>query len=190
LRTYIGYLTTGADRAGYLTLAVCRQVLVRRESRSVPDDDNELIEFMLNTEAEDIQFEVQSSRHANLSAPESPVACTPRCLVGQRWSFPFVGTSSGPRLWPTPPKLATTDACCLEHPWRRAQVSRCRPRFTPAFFKQLDSLIGAERFTAKPDQERLAELETLRTYLEVRNPGAEGPALLSFLPTACIESHG
>ncbi|GFR47419.1 hypothetical protein Agub_g9136, partial [Astrephomene gubernaculifera] len=33
-------------------------------------------------------------------------------------------------------------------------------------FKQLDSVIGSERFTAAPNQERLVELETLRQYLE------------------------
>ncbi|KAG2438871.1 hypothetical protein HYH02_010669 [Chlamydomonas schloesseri] len=79
-----------------------KATLIRREARVPPSDHNELIEFMLNTEADDMEFE----------------------------------------------------------------VARCRPKFTPAFFKQLDSLVGAERFSPKPDQERLAELETLRTYLE------------------------
>ncbi|GLI61874.1 hypothetical protein VaNZ11_004384 [Volvox africanus] len=79
-----------------------RQVLTRREARNPPDDGLELIEYMLNTDAEDMEFE----------------------------------------------------------------VARCRPKLTPAFFKQLDSVIGAERFSAKPDQERLAELDTLRQYLE------------------------
>ncbi|GLC35461.1 hypothetical protein PLESTB_000204700 [Pleodorina starrii] len=79
-----------------------RQVLTRREARNPPDDHMELIEFMLNTDAEDMEFE----------------------------------------------------------------IARCRPKLTPAFFKQLDSVIGAERFAAKPDQERLAELDTLRQYLE------------------------
>ncbi|EFJ50247.1 hypothetical protein VOLCADRAFT_80381 [Volvox carteri f. nagariensis] len=79
-----------------------RQVLTRREARNPPEDPMELVEYMLNTEAEDMEFE----------------------------------------------------------------VARCRPKLTPAFFKQLDSVIGAERFAAKPDQERLAELETLRQYLE------------------------
>ncbi|KAG2483075.1 hypothetical protein HYH03_018056 [Edaphochlamys debaryana] len=81
---------------------VRRQVLLRREARNVPTDDLELIEFMLNTEAEDMEFE----------------------------------------------------------------VARCRPRFTPAFFAKLSTIIGQERFAAKPDQERLAELDTLRQYLE------------------------
>ena len=45
-------------------------------------------------------------------------------------------------------------------------MARCRPRINAAFFKQLDNLIGQERFAAKPDEERLAELETLRQYLE------------------------
>lgn len=46
------------------------------------------------------------------------------------------------------------------------EAARCRPQLTAEFFKQLDTLIGNERFAAKPDQERLAELETLRQYLE------------------------
>ncbi|KXZ41137.1 hypothetical protein GPECTOR_740g899 [Gonium pectorale] len=79
-----------------------RQVLTRREARTPPDEAVQLIEFMLNTDAEDMEYE----------------------------------------------------------------VARCRPKLTPAFFKQLDSIIGAERFAAKPDQERLAELDTLRQYLE------------------------
>ncbi|PNH11257.1 hypothetical protein TSOC_001880 [Tetrabaena socialis] len=72
-----------------------RQVLVRRELRTPPAEHVELIEFMLNTEAEDMEFE----------------------------------------------------------------VARCRPKFTPAFFKALDSIIGSERFNAKPDQEMAAANE-------------------------------
>lgn len=46
------------------------------------------------------------------------------------------------------------------------EVARCRPQLTAEFFKQLDNLVGQERFAPKPDEERLAELETLRQYLE------------------------
>ncbi|GBF91992.1 hypothetical protein Rsub_04716 [Raphidocelis subcapitata] len=66
------------------------------------------------------------------------------------------------------------------------EVARCRPKLTPEFFKALDGLIGAARFKAPPSglvsaqaaaqedaaaaeaaqEERLAELELLRTYLE------------------------
>ncbi len=46
------------------------------------------------------------------------------------------------------------------------EVARCRPLLTPEFFKELNDLVGRERFAPKPDQERLAELETLRDYLE------------------------
>jgi hypothetical protein len=46
------------------------------------------------------------------------------------------------------------------------EVARCRPQLTPEFFKQLDTLVGAERFAAKPDEDRLAELDLLRKYLE------------------------
>jgi hypothetical protein len=42
------------------------------------------------------------------------------------------------------------------------EVARCRPQLTADFFKQLDTLVGQERFSPKPDEERLAELETLR----------------------------
>ena len=51
-----------------------------------------------------------------------------------------------------------TTLCIIRYlnarPCTLAQVARCRPKFTPAFFKQLDSLVGAERFSAKPDQVR------------------------------------
>eukprot|EP00882_Tetradesmus_deserticola_P012797 GHRQ01013562.1.p1 GENE.GHRQ01013562.1~~GHRQ01013562.1.p1 ORF type:complete len:257 (+),score=93.25 GHRQ01013562.1:702-1472(+) len=46
------------------------------------------------------------------------------------------------------------------------EVARCRPQLTAEFFKQLDTLVGQERFSPKPDEDRLAELDTLRQYLE------------------------
>ncbi|KAF8061121.1 celF [Scenedesmus sp. PABB004] len=76
--------------------------LMRRESRKPPEDHHELIEYFLNTQADDMEFE----------------------------------------------------------------VARCRPALTAEFFKTLDALLGAERFAAKPDEDRLAELDTLRQYLE------------------------
>lgn len=76
-------------------------VLSRRLSRSPPDDDYDLIEFFLDTPAEDMEFE----------------------------------------------------------------AARCRPRLSRDFFAVLDKLLGAERFAPKPDEDRLAELEALRTYL-------------------------
>lgn len=79
-----------------------KKIMLRRESREPPEDNIELVEFFLNTPAEDMEWE----------------------------------------------------------------MARCRPRINAAFFKQLDNLIGQERFAAKPDEERLAELETLRQYLE------------------------
>ncbi len=79
-----------------------RAVLTRREARNPPDDHIELIEYLLNTEAEDMQFE----------------------------------------------------------------MARCRPKLTKEFFKQLDTIIGRERFAPKPDEERVAELDMLRQYLE------------------------
>lgn len=51
-------------------------------------------------------------------------------------------------------------------PYMQYEVARCRPQLTAEFFKQLDTLVGQERFAPKPDEERLAELETLRQYLE------------------------
>lgn len=99
-----------------------KQVLLRRSQRSPPDEPSELVEYFLNTNAEDMEFE----------------------------------------------------------------VARCRPKLTPEFFKALDSMIGAERFgapasglvsakqaasedseaKAAASEERLAELELLRQYLE------------------------
>jgi hypothetical protein len=32
------------------------------------------------------------------------------------------------------------------------EVARCRPQLTPEFFKQLDTLVGQERFSPKPDE--------------------------------------
>lgn len=104
-----------------------KQVLLRRSQRSPPDAHEELVEYFLNTDAEDMEFE----------------------------------------------------------------VARCRPRLTPEFFRALDGMIGAARFgtaagapggaklvsaaaAAAEDEdarrakseERLAELELLRQYLE------------------------
>ncbi|KAI8476343.1 MAG: hypothetical protein J3K34DRAFT_401973 [Monoraphidium minutum] len=99
-----------------------RQVLLRRSQRSPPDDPAELVEYFLNSDAEDMEYE----------------------------------------------------------------VARCRPKLTPEFFKALDGMIGAERFdapktglvsaaaaaredadaAAAKSEERLAELELLRRYLE------------------------
>ncbi|KFM29050.1 hypothetical protein F751_6569 [Auxenochlorella protothecoides] len=42
------------------------------------------------------------------------------------------------------------------------EAARCAPLLTPAFFLQLDRIIGAERFAAKPDATRLKQLEQLR----------------------------
>lgn len=78
-----------------------QKVIARRESRTVPTSASALVEYYLNTLAEDMEFE----------------------------------------------------------------VARTRPLLTPEFFKHLDGLVGQERFAMKPDQERLAELETLREYL-------------------------
>jgi hypothetical protein len=46
------------------------------------------------------------------------------------------------------------------------EVARCRPRLTPDFFATLDRLVGIERLSPQPDEDRLAELETLRDYLK------------------------
>lgn len=81
---------------------VRRAVLTRREARAPPTPHDELVEFLLNTEAEDMEY----------------------------------------------------------------TVARCRPLLDAEFFRQLDTLLGRERFAAKPDQERIAELDTLRQYLE------------------------
>ncbi|PSC72568.1 hypothetical protein C2E20_4310 [Micractinium conductrix] len=45
------------------------------------------------------------------------------------------------------------------------EVARCRPRLTPDFFAHLDKRVGLERFSPIPDEDKLAELETLRDYL-------------------------
>lgn len=79
-----------------------RQVIARRASRTPPNDHIGLIEYLLNSTAEDMEYE----------------------------------------------------------------VARCRPQLSVEFFRTLDSIIGQERFGAKPDEEKLAELETLRQYLQ------------------------
>lgn len=79
-----------------------KAVVTRREARAPPNDHYQLVEFLLTTDAEDMEYE----------------------------------------------------------------VARCRPRLTVEFFRQLDGLVGRERFAIKPDQDRIAELETLRQYLE------------------------
>jgi hypothetical protein len=53
------------------------------------------------------------------------------------------------------------------------EVARCRPLCTADFFRDLDAMLGEARFgnagnaiDGEPDEDRVAELETLRTYLE------------------------
>ena len=79
-----------------------KAVVTRREARAPPNDHYQLVEFLLNTEAEDMEYE----------------------------------------------------------------VARCRPRLSADFFRELNGALGRERFALKPDQDRIAELETLRQYLE------------------------
>lgn len=94
------------DQEAQATIATFMQaqkeeVDARRESRVVPEDPHDLIEFFLTTEGPDMEFE----------------------------------------------------------------VARCRPQLTKDFFSTLDKLVGIERFSPAPDEDRLAELETLRDYL-------------------------
>ncbi|PRW56710.1 hypothetical protein C2E21_4432 [Chlorella sorokiniana] len=53
-----------------------------------------------------------------------------------------------------------------EAPEMEFEVARCRPMLGDDFFAYLDRRIGLERFANVPDEERLAELETLRDYLK------------------------
>eukprot|EP00197_Chlamydomonas_leiostraca_P003004 CAMPEP_0202865636 /NCGR_PEP_ID=MMETSP1391-20130828/6269_1 /ASSEMBLY_ACC=CAM_ASM_000867 /TAXON_ID=1034604 /ORGANISM="Chlamydomonas leiostraca, Strain SAG 11-49" /LENGTH=331 /DNA_ID=CAMNT_0049545499 /DNA_START=9 /DNA_END=1004 /DNA_ORIENTATION=- len=78
-----------------------KEALLRRETRRAPETDEELVEYFLNTLAEDMEYE----------------------------------------------------------------VARYRPRLTPTFFKYLDGVLGAERFSDARDEDKLAELDLLRKYL-------------------------
>ncbi|GMH43624.1 hypothetical protein BSKO_11546 [Bryopsis sp. KO-2023] len=90
-----------------------KELMVRRESREVPDDPAALVEFFLDTEMEDMEFE----------------------------------------------------------------VARCRPKLTEAFFEKLDSSIGDIRFAGiDVDEDRLAELETLREYLKAASSAVDEAA--------------
>ncbi|GJP50549.1 hypothetical protein CLOM_g9706 [Closterium sp. NIES-68] len=56
-----------------------------------------------------------------------------------------------------------------ELPDMEAQIARCHPRLTPAFFTSLRTAMGQLRFAARPtadDADRLAELEALETVLQ------------------------
>lgn len=78
------------------------EVSKRRESRTPPTDAHDLVEYFLDTEAMDMEYE----------------------------------------------------------------VARCRPQLDKDFFAVLDKLVGLERLSPAPDEERLAELETLRDFLK------------------------
>ena len=45
------------------------------------------------------------------------------------------------------------------------EVARCRPQLNKDFYAVLDKLIGVQRLSTQPDEDRLAELDTLREYL-------------------------
>ncbi|CAI5473636.1 unnamed protein product [Closterium sp. Yama58-4] len=56
-----------------------------------------------------------------------------------------------------------------EVPDMEAEIARCRPRLTPAFFTALRTAMGQLRFAARPsadDADKLAELEALETVLQ------------------------
>lgn len=78
------------------------ELVAKRESRLIPTDNNALIEYFLDTETPEMEFE----------------------------------------------------------------VARCRTQLDTAFFSNLDTSIGSLRFAAVPNEDRLAELETLRDYLK------------------------
>lgn len=44
--------------------------------------------------------------------------------------------------------------------------SRCRGKLDEAFFKEMSSQISMEKFKPQADEDRLAELEMLKTFLE------------------------
>jgi hypothetical protein len=62
------------------------------------------------------------------------------------------------------------------------EVARCKPRLTKDFFAVLDTLVGTERFSPAPDEERLAELELLRTYLLEAGEAVERAAVQTAAP--------
>ena len=45
------------------------------------------------------------------------------------------------------------------------EVARCRPQMDKEFFAVIDKLAGVERLSPTPDEDRLAELDTLREFL-------------------------
>ncbi|KAJ9522404.1 hypothetical protein QJQ45_008303 [Haematococcus lacustris] len=95
-----------------------KEALLRRETRRPPGTHEELVEYFLNTLAED-----------------------------------------------------------LEH-----EVAKYRPRLTPDFFhRYLDSVLGAERFAAKPDEDKLAELDLLRSYLAQASAAVDATGQLAEL---------
>lgn len=53
-----------------------------------------------------------------------------------------------------------------EAPEMEFEVARCRPMLEKPFFAHLDKVIGIERFATVPNEDRLAELETLRDYIK------------------------
>ena len=77
------------------------EVAKRRDSRTPPEDAHDLVEYFLETEAMDMEYE----------------------------------------------------------------VARCRPKLDKDFFAVLDKLVGIERLSTAPDEDRLIELETLRDFL-------------------------
>lgn len=74
------------------------------------------------------------------------------------------------RTPPTDPLALAEYFLDTEAPEMEWEVARCRPMLTKEFFADLDRRIGLERFSTMPDEERLAELTTLREYL---NEGVE-----------------
>lgn len=74
----------------------------RRDARTPPEDPYDLIEYFLDTDAEDMEYE----------------------------------------------------------------VARCRPLMSENFFAVLNKQVGIERVSPQPDEERLAELDGLREFLE------------------------
>lgn len=57
-----------------------KQVLLRRSQRAPPDDPSELVEYFLNTDAEDMEFEVARCRWGVFLTAGRPRAASARCV--------------------------------------------------------------------------------------------------------------
>jgi hypothetical protein len=133
-----------------------KKLLLRRQSRTPPTDHIELVEFFLNTQADDMEVRGwgpgvlrhrcvgQAACQAGLVRAGDPTAAGAAAAAPARVSH--ISYAHCRMMSNTKSALNHLSLVlpCHAHvlPHMQFEVARCRPQLTPEFFKQLDNMVG------------------------------------------------